>query len=78
MGIAAHGRHTVNTKASRRGLAGGVGDRVPTPWRAGSTGKQRESAGGGLREIGTSGKQLVLNGHPAFFRGTLECCIFPL
>jgi hypothetical protein len=32
----------------------------------------------GLREIGTSGKQFVLNGHPAFFRGTLECCIFPL
>jgi len=32
----------------------------------------------GLREIGTEGKQFVLNGHPAFFRGTLECCIFPL
>ena len=32
----------------------------------------------GLREIGTEGKQFILNGHPAFFRGTLECCIFPL
>jgi beta-galactosidase len=32
----------------------------------------------GLREISTEGKQFVLNGHPAFFRGTLECCIFPL
>ena len=32
----------------------------------------------GLREIGTEGKQFMLNGHPAFFRGTLECCIFPL
>ena len=32
----------------------------------------------GLREIGTEGKQFVLNGQPAFFRGTLECCIFPL
>lgn len=32
----------------------------------------------GLREIGTEGKQFVLNNHPAFFRGTLECCIFPL
>jgi hypothetical protein len=32
----------------------------------------------GLREIGTEGKQFRLNGHPAFFRGTLECCIFPL
>jgi hypothetical protein len=32
----------------------------------------------GLREIGAEGKQFRLNGHPAFFRGTLECCIFPL
>ena len=32
----------------------------------------------GLREISTEGKQFALNGHPAFFRGTLECCIFPL
>ena len=32
----------------------------------------------GLREISTEGKQFVLNGQPAFFRGTLECCIFPL
>jgi len=31
----------------------------------------------GFREIGTEGKQFILNGHPAFFRGTLECCIFP-
>ncbi len=32
----------------------------------------------GLREISTEGKQFMLNGHAAFFRGTLECCIFPL
>ncbi len=32
----------------------------------------------GLREISTKGKEFMLNGHPAFFRGTLECCIFPL
>ena len=32
----------------------------------------------GLREIGTKDKQFILNGQPAFFRGTLECCIFPL
>ena len=32
----------------------------------------------GLREIGAQPKQFILNGHPAFFRGTLECCIFPL
>ena len=32
----------------------------------------------GLREITTDGKEFRLNGHPVFFRGTLECCIFPL
>jgi hypothetical protein len=32
----------------------------------------------GLRELSTQGRQFFLNGHPAFFRGTLECCIFPL
>jgi hypothetical protein len=31
----------------------------------------------GLRQIEEAHKQFVLNGHPAFFRGTLECCIFP-
>ncbi len=31
----------------------------------------------GLREIGTEGTQFVLNGRKVFFRGTLECCIFP-
>ena len=31
----------------------------------------------GLREIATQGTQFVLNGRPVFFRGTLECCIFP-
>jgi beta-galactosidase len=32
----------------------------------------------GLREIGTQGRQFVLNGRLTFLRGTLECCIFPL
>jgi len=32
----------------------------------------------GLREIAVSGNQFVLNGRPIFFRGTLECCVFPL
>jgi len=32
----------------------------------------------GLREIGVEGKQFVLDGRKVFFRGTLECCIFPL
>jgi hypothetical protein len=32
----------------------------------------------GLREISTSGTQFRLNDRDVFFRGTLECCIFPL
>jgi hypothetical protein len=31
----------------------------------------------GLREISTQGTQFLINGRKAFFRGTLECCIFP-
>jgi beta-galactosidase len=31
----------------------------------------------GLREISTRNREFILNGHPLFFRGTLECCIFP-
>ena len=32
----------------------------------------------GMREIAARGRQLTINGRPAFLRGTLECCIFPL
>lgn len=31
----------------------------------------------GLRELGVKGTQITVNGRPVFFRGTLECCIFP-
>ena len=31
----------------------------------------------GLREISTDGTQFTINGRKTFFRGTLECCIFP-
>ncbi len=31
----------------------------------------------GLRDFSASGTQFVLNGRKIFFRGTLECCIFP-
>ncbi len=31
----------------------------------------------GLRELLTSGTQFKLNGHKLFFRGTLECAVFP-
>ncbi len=32
----------------------------------------------GLRELGIDGTQFTINGRKVFFRGTLECCIFPL
>jgi hypothetical protein len=32
----------------------------------------------GLRQIAQQGREFILNGRPAFFRGTLECCVFPL
>ena len=32
----------------------------------------------GLREIGVKDHQFIINNRPTFFRGTLECCIFPL
>src|ERR1039458_8258354 len=31
----------------------------------------------GLRDFSTDGTQFTLNGRKIFFRGTLECCIFP-
>jgi hypothetical protein len=32
----------------------------------------------GLREISTDGTQFLVNGRKTFFRGTVECCVFPL
>ena len=40
-------------------------------------GKTVRSVTFGLREIGTLGTQFVLNGRKIYFRGTLECAIFP-
>jgi hypothetical protein len=31
----------------------------------------------GIREISTEGTQFTINGRKTFFRGTLDCCIFP-
>jgi len=31
----------------------------------------------GLRQVSTQGNCLLLNNHPVFLRGTLECCVFP-
>ncbi|MVA75112.1 glycoside hydrolase [Auraticoccus sp. F435] len=32
----------------------------------------------GLREVGTEGTQITVNGRPTFIRGTLESCVHPL
>jgi hypothetical protein len=32
----------------------------------------------GMREFKANGTRFVVNGHPVFLRGTVECCIFPL
>ena len=32
----------------------------------------------GMRSFTAQGNRLLINGHPTFLRGTLECCIFPL
>ncbi len=32
----------------------------------------------GMRQMGTQGTRIAINGRPIFIRGTLECCIFPL
>ncbi len=31
----------------------------------------------GFREIGSKGTQITINDRPVFFRGTLDCCVFP-
>ncbi|MCP5528738.1 MAG: glycoside hydrolase, partial [Verrucomicrobiales bacterium] len=41
------------------------GDHLPTPVRF------------GLRDLATDGTQFTINGRKLFFRGTLECAIFP-
>ena len=32
----------------------------------------------GMRSFKADGNRLLINGHPTFLRGTLECCVFPL
>ncbi len=49
--------------------------------RAGASGRQyqdRATVRFGMREMGTQGTRIAVNGRPTFIRGTLECCIFPL
>jgi hypothetical protein len=38
----------------------------------------RKTVSFGLRQVGTQGTQITLNGRKIFLRGTLESCIFPL
>ena len=39
--------------------------------------RDRRSVQFGMREMGTNGTQVAINGQTRFVRGTLECCIFP-
>lgn len=41
------------------------------------SGKDEKVEQFGMRELSTKGTQITINGRPVFFRGTLECCIFP-
>lgn len=41
------------------------------------TGDDEHSTVFGMRQVTTKGNRIILNGRPAFMRGTLECCIFP-
>ena len=44
---------------------------------AGDLGSDERELKIGMREITANGTQFMINGRPVFFRGTLECCIFP-
>ena len=43
-----------------------------------SIGTQTKTVTFGMRSFKAEGNRLLINGHPTFLRGTLECCIFPL
>ncbi len=43
-----------------------------------SDGNQTKTVTFGMRSFKAEGNRLLVNGHPTFLRGTLECCIFPL
>lgn len=43
-----------------------------------SAGKDTIAETFGMRTIESRDRRLLVNGRPAFMRGTLECCIFPL
>ncbi len=39
---------------------------------------QTKTVSFGMRKFSAEGNRLLINNHPTFLRGTLECCIFPL
>ena len=41
-------------------------------------GGQTKTVTFGMRSFKADGNRLLINGHPTFLRGTLECCVFPL
>ena len=41
-------------------------------------GGQTKTVTFGIRSFKADGNRLLINGHPTFLRGTLECCVFPL
>lgn len=43
----------------------------------GATCEESSRTNFGLREVGTNGSRITVNGRPTFLRGNLECCIFP-
>jgi len=43
-----------------------------------TAGGQTKTVGFGMRKFSAEGNRLLINGHPTFLRGTLECCVFPL
>lgn len=42
------------------------------------TGKSSKTVNFGIRDIKIAGNDIEINGRSVFFRGTLDCCIFPL
>jgi hypothetical protein len=44
----------------------------------GETGMDHAATNFGLRDVGTAGGRITINGTPIFLRGTLDCAIYPL
>lgn len=52
--------------------------RMEVTWRGRGGATDCRAVDFGLREAGTDGRRITVNGRRIFLRGTLECCIFPL